>query len=43
VAVGLRKSSEISQTFESLEKIWDEYDVYAKSNEFNSSNNICED
>lgn len=31
VAVGMKKSSEISNTYSRLEQIWDEYDVYAKS------------
>jgi DNA-binding MurR/RpiR family transcriptional regulator len=32
VAVGLKKSDELKQTFDKLETIWDEYDVYEKSN-----------
>lgn len=30
-AVGLRKKDEISETFRRLEEIWDEYDIYEKS------------
>ena len=30
VAVGLKKREEISQTFQKLEHIWDEYNVYEK-------------
>jgi DNA-binding MurR/RpiR family transcriptional regulator len=30
VAIGIRRKEQISQTFESLEKIWDEYQVYEK-------------
>ena len=30
VAVSRRKSSELSNTFQTLEKIWDEYGVYEK-------------
>lgn len=30
VAVGTRKGSEVSETFEKLERIWDEYEVYEK-------------
>ena len=30
VAVGLKKREEISQTFQKLERIWDEYNVYEK-------------
>ena len=29
-AIGLRKKDEVSKTFEKLEKIWEEYDVYEK-------------
>lgn len=29
-AIGMRKKDEISKTFDKLEKIWDEYDVYEK-------------
>ena len=29
-AIGLRKKDEVSRTFEKLEKIWEEYDVYEK-------------
>ena len=29
-AVSRRKSGELSQTFQTLEKIWDEYGVYEK-------------
>ena len=31
VAIGRKKQDEISETFERLEKIWDEYDVYEKT------------
>lgn len=31
VAVGLRKKDEISKTYATLEKIWDEYNVYEKT------------
>ena len=30
VAVGQRKKIEIAETYASLERIWDEYDVYEK-------------
>lgn len=33
VAIGLRKKDEISVTYERLEKIWDEYNVYEKMEE----------
>lgn len=33
VAVGLRKKEELTRTFERLESIWDEYDVYQKAEE----------
>lgn len=33
VAIGLRKKSEIKETFARLESIWDEYDVYQKAEE----------
>ncbi len=33
VAVGLKKRDEVTNTFKKLEKIWDEYDVYAKNEE----------
>ncbi len=33
VAVGLKKKDEVTSTFKKLEKIWDEYDVYAKKEE----------
>ncbi len=33
VAVGLRKKEELMHTFERLESIWDEYDVYQKAEE----------
>lgn len=33
VAIGLRKKDEISVTYERLEKIWDEYNVYEKIEE----------
>jgi len=31
VAVGLKKREELKYTFNKLENIWDEYDVYEKS------------
>lgn len=34
VAVSQKKSTELSDTFDRLEKIWDEYEVYEKSNDF---------
>ena len=33
VAIGIKKREEISRTFETLERIWDEYDVYQKAEE----------
>ena len=33
VAVGIRKKDEISSTYERLEQIWDEYNVYEKIEE----------
>ena len=33
VAIGLKRSEQISETFAKLERIWDEYDVYEKSDE----------
>ncbi|MEG1720368.1 MAG: MurR/RpiR family transcriptional regulator [Pseudoflavonifractor sp.] len=33
VAVGRRKNDDLSRTFETLEKIWDEYEVYEKLEE----------
>ena len=33
VAVSIRNIDRVSQTFERLEKVWAEYDVYAKSEE----------
>ncbi len=33
VGVGLKKSEELKSTFEKLEKIWDEYEVYEKAEE----------
>ena len=35
VAIGKKKQDEIATTFEKLERIWDEYDVYEKPNDFN--------
>lgn len=35
VALGLKKREELRQTFEELENIWDEYDVYQKAEEQN--------
>ncbi|MBE7059951.1 MAG: MurR/RpiR family transcriptional regulator [Ruminococcaceae bacterium] len=31
VAIGMRKKDEVKNTFEQLERIWDEYEVYEKS------------
>ena len=31
VAIGMRKKDEVKSTFEQLERIWDEYEVYEKS------------
>ena len=36
VAVGRRKNEDLSSTFEALEKIWDEYEVYEKIEEENA-------
>ena len=33
VAIGRKKNSDLSQIFETLEQIWDEYDVYEKVEE----------
>lgn len=33
VAIGIRKKEEVSNTFTQLEKIWDQYEVYEKSDE----------
>ena len=33
VAIGNQKKSEISKSYEALEKIWDEYNVYERNNE----------
>ena len=30
VAIGRKKNDDLSQTFESLERIWEEYEVYEK-------------
>ena len=30
VAIASRKEKELARTFENLERIWDEYDVYEK-------------
>lgn len=35
VAIGRKKQDEVAGTFQKLEDIWDEYDVYEKSNENN--------
>ena len=35
VAIGKKKQDEIAETFEKLERIWDDYDVYEKPNDFN--------
>lgn len=39
VAVGLRKKDEISKNFSKLEHIWEEYEVYQKSDDRNVVNN----
>lgn len=36
VAVGRKKNEDLSRTFETLEKIWDEYEVYEKVEENNA-------
>ena len=33
VAIGRKKNDDLSRTFESLERIWDEYEVYEKVDE----------
>lgn len=33
VSIGLKKKKEVSEAFEKLERIWDEYEVYEKSEE----------
>ncbi len=33
VAIGLKKKDEVQKTFDDLEQIWDEYDMYEKSEE----------
>ncbi|MBQ2581340.1 MAG: N-acetylmannosamine kinase, partial [Ruminococcus sp.] len=33
VAVSIKNRDKVSQTFEKLEQVWDEYDVYTKSGE----------
>ncbi len=33
VAIGRKKNDDLSQTFETLEQIWDEYEVYEKVEE----------
>ena len=38
-AVGLQKKEEISNTFRRLEEIWDEYDIYEKSENANEKKN----
>lgn len=35
VAIGMRRKNEVYNTFERLEKIWDEYDVYEKDDGYN--------
>lgn len=30
VAIGMRRKNDVYNTFEKLEKIWDEYEVYEK-------------
>jgi DNA-binding MurR/RpiR family transcriptional regulator len=35
VAIGMRRKTEVYNTFESLEKIWDEYQVYEKDDGYN--------
>ena len=36
VAIGMRRKNEVYNTFEKLEKIWDEYQVYEKDDEYNN-------
>lgn len=36
VAVSIRNIDRVSQTFERLEKVWAEYDVYAKARKIHS-------
>ena len=36
VAIGMRKKEEVKKTFEQLESIWDEYEVYEKSDGLNN-------
>jgi len=38
VAVGIKKKDDIHQTFEKLEKIWDQYEVYQKYNSIGLDN-----
>ena len=33
VAIGRKKNEDLSRTFETLEQIWDEYEVYEKAEE----------
>jgi len=33
MAVGRKKNEDLSKTFETLERIWDEYEVYEKTEE----------
>lgn len=33
VAIGMRKKEEVKETFDELEHIWEEYDVYEKLDE----------
>jgi len=37
VAIGMRKKTELYQTFEKLEKIWDEYQVYEKYDNYENT------
>lgn len=37
VAVGMRKKADVSDTFEKLEKIWDEYQVYEKYDNYENT------
>ncbi len=39
VAIGVRKKDTVYKTFEKLEKIWEEYEVYEKDEEYAKGNN----
>jgi DNA-binding MurR/RpiR family transcriptional regulator len=39
VAIGMRKKQYVSETFDKLEKIWDEYQVYEKYENVESHKN----